>query len=38
MFTGIKKRIEDLIKRLRYIFFTKFDESLIKLVPKLLEK
>ena len=38
MFTGIKKHIEDLIKRLRYSLFSRFEEILIKLVLKLWKK
>ena len=34
MFTGIKRHIKDLIKRLRYSLFANFEVILMKLVPK----
>ena len=32
MFTGVKRHIKDIIKRLRYSLFTKCEETLMKLV------
>ena len=34
MFTGIKRHSKDLTKRLRCSLFAKFEEILMKLVPK----
>ena len=34
MFTGIQRHIKDIIKHRRYSLFTKFEETLMKLVTK----